>query len=424
VVNGNTQQFTATARDQFATALAMQPGFTWIVSGGGTIGAGGLFTATTVGGPFTVTASSGAINGTAQVTVTAANQPPTVATPAAANPSPTLGTTTALSVLGADDGGEAALTYTWSTTGSPPAAVTFSANGTNAAKNAVATFTKAGDYSFQVVIKDAANLTVTSPVNVTVVPTLTSIVVTPATASVVNGNTQTFTATARDQFATALTMQPGFTWMVSGGGTINVNSGLFTATTVGGPFTVTATSGAVNGTAQVTVTSSGSTVTLSAVADAHVRDGTFVDTNFGTATAMESKNSTAAGNNRRTFLRFSISGVGSTISQAKLRLFGASVTTAKLVGVYAVSDVAWGETTITFNNAPGIGAKQGSSQNVGTVAAYVEWDLQSYIQAQKAMGATAVSFEVKQDVANNETPTSFNSDENASNKPQLVVTSN
>jgi hypothetical protein len=425
VVNGNTQQFTATARDQFATALAMQPGFTWMVSGGGTINASGLFTATTVGGPFTVTASNGAVNGTAQVTVTAANQPPTVATPAAATPSPTLGTTTALSVLGADDGGEPALIYTWSTTGTPPAPVTFSANGTNAAKNTVATFTKAGDYSFQVVIKDAGNLTVTSSVSVTVVPTLTSIVVAPATASVVNGNTQQFTATARDQFATALTMQPGFTWMVSGGGTINA-SGLFTATTVGGPFTVTATSGAVNGTAQVTVTSSGGGMfTLAAAADAHVRDGTSADTNFGTATAMESKNSTAAGNFRRTFVRFSLSTVtGTTVTQAKLRLFGASVTSAKLVGVFAISNTTWGETTITWNNAPTIGAKQGSSQNVGTTAAYVEWDLTSYVQAQRSMGATAVSFEMKQDVANNETPTSFNSDENASNKPQLVVTTN
>ena len=47
------------------------------------------------------------------------------------------GTTTALSVLGADDGGEANLTYTWAATTLPGGghAPTFSANGTNAAKN-------------------------------------------------------------------------------------------------------------------------------------------------------------------------------------------------------------------------------------------------------------------------------------------------
>ena len=180
-----TQQFTATARDQFATALSSQPSFSWMVSGGGTISASGLFTAgATPGGPFTVTATSGAVNGTAQVTVTIPNEPPVVATPAAASPDPAAGTTTALSVLGADDGGEAALTYTWSTVGSPPASVSFSANGTNAAKNTTATFTAAGTYSFQVVIRDAGNLTVTSPVTITVSQTLTSIVVTPASASV------------------------------------------------------------------------------------------------------------------------------------------------------------------------------------------------------------------------------------------------
>jgi hypothetical protein len=67
-----TQQFTATARDQFATNLATQPTFTWTVSGGGTLSGSGLFTAgTTAGGPYTVTAKSGTVSGTASVTVSA-----------------------------------------------------------------------------------------------------------------------------------------------------------------------------------------------------------------------------------------------------------------------------------------------------------------------------------------------------------------
>lgn len=72
-----------------------------------------------------------------------------------ASPTPVTGTTTALSVLGADDGGEGNLIYTWATTGTPPAAVTFSANGTDAAKNTTATFTKAGTYTLQVTIADS-----------------------------------------------------------------------------------------------------------------------------------------------------------------------------------------------------------------------------------------------------------------------------
>ena len=165
-------------------------------------------------------------------------------------------TTTNLSVLGADDGGEGSLTYTWATTGTPPAAVTFSANGTNAAKNVVATFTKAGSYSVQVTIRDQGNLTVTSSVNVTVNQTLTRINVVPPSASVVVGTTQSFNATALDQFGVALASQPIFAWSVNGGGTIS-SLGLFTAgSTAGGPFTVTAASSGVNGTAIVTVIAS------------------------------------------------------------------------------------------------------------------------------------------------------------------------
>jgi hypothetical protein len=72
-VNG-TQQFTATAKDQFGNDMSPQPSFTWTVSGGGTINSNGLFTAgSTAGGPFTVTAASGGVSGTASVTVTVAS---------------------------------------------------------------------------------------------------------------------------------------------------------------------------------------------------------------------------------------------------------------------------------------------------------------------------------------------------------------
>jgi len=201
------------------------------------------------------------------------NQAPTVATAAAASPSPATGTTTSLSVLGADDGGEAALIYTWATTGTPPASVAFGANGTNAAKNTTATFTAAGSYSFQVTIKDAGNLTVTSRVTVAVNQTLTTVSVTPASASVATGGTQQFTATGKDQFGTNMATQPTYTWTVTGGGTIN-SSGLFTAgATAGGPYTVTAASGGKSGMASVTVVSAG-TATW---------DGGGADNNWSTA---------------------------------------------------------------------------------------------------------------------------------------------
>jgi len=190
----------------------------------------------------------------------APNNPPTIATAASAVPNPVTASTTALSVLGADDGGEGNLTYSWATTGTPPAAVTFSANATNAAKATTATFAAAGVYALQVTVRDQAGSSAASTLTVTVNQTLTSVVVAPASATVAPSATRQFTATARDQFGASLTAQPTFTWTVSGGGTIG-SSGLFTAGTgTGGPFTVSASSGSISGTATVTVSSAPTTV--------------------------------------------------------------------------------------------------------------------------------------------------------------------
>ena len=52
-------------------------------------------------------------------------------------------------------------------------------NGSNAAKNTTATFSKAGNYTFQVTITDPGGLTATSSVSVTVNQTLTSVAVKP-----------------------------------------------------------------------------------------------------------------------------------------------------------------------------------------------------------------------------------------------------
>ena len=357
VRQNRTQQFTATAKDQFGNTVS-NAAITWSVQpNGGTIGATGLYTAPGTLGAYTVTATAGAASGVANVTViedpaptvaTAASaspnptssgqtqlsvlgaddggeanltytwsatavpagaaqptfsangtnaaktvtasglQPgsytfaatisdgfktatssvtvqvastttaPTVATPAAATPSPVNGTTTALSVLGADQKGEAGLTYTWATTGTPPAAVTFSANGTNAAKNATATFTRAGQYGFVVTISNGAQST-TSSVNVTVNQTLSGVALTPASASVVQGGTRQFSASARDQFGQAMASQPAFTWSIGGdaaGATVS-SSGLYTAPTTGTPthtVVATAVGSGVTGSASVTVT--------------------------------------------------------------------------------------------------------------------------------------------------------------------------
>ncbi len=93
--------------------------------------------------------------------------------------------------------------------------------------------------------------------------TLTSISVSPASASVVVSGSQQFSATALDQNGNPMATQPSFSWSVDGGGTIS-SSGLFTAGSTAGTFTVTASSGSVSGTASVSVTVSAADFSLSA----------------------------------------------------------------------------------------------------------------------------------------------------------------
>lgn len=176
---------------------------------------------------------------------------------------------TALSVTATDDGGEPALKYTWSKTSGPAAAVTFSVNGTNAAKNCTATFQAAGDYTLAVTVQDVPGLSVASSVNVRVVQTAGSLTLNPPAATLAVNATQAFTATLLDQFSQS--MAGVINWSASGGGGIN-SSGLFTATTAGGPFVVTAASGAFSDTSGVTVTRASATVSLADLSQTY--DGT------------------------------------------------------------------------------------------------------------------------------------------------------
>ena len=184
-----------------------------------------------------------------------AGDPPTVASPASALPNPAGGTTVNLSVLGDDDGTEANLRYTWALAGTAPAPVTFSANGNNAAKETTATFTAAGTYDFIVTIRDTGGQTVQSNITVTVNQTLTSVTISPASASIVAGTTRQFTATARDQFGNPLTSQPVFDWSIDAGGVGTISStGLYQAPATPGAASIRATSGSFSGAAAVTVT--------------------------------------------------------------------------------------------------------------------------------------------------------------------------
>jgi rhamnogalacturonan endolyase len=153
--------FIAVARDQFNNPIPANITFATTI---GTIDQAGHFTAPPTSGLATITATSGAIF--ANATAVVLGPTPAVVAPASASPVFTTGSPISLSVLGNDDGGEAALTYTWSVVGTPPGSVNFSANGTNAAKNTTVTLGANGDYALLVTLSDAQGNTATSEVTV------------------------------------------------------------------------------------------------------------------------------------------------------------------------------------------------------------------------------------------------------------------
>jgi hypothetical protein len=251
LLGGATQQFTATARDQFNNLMSPQPSYTWTLSGAGALSSSGLYTAPSSNGAATVQASAGGSSGTASVTVSMS--PPAVVNPAAATPNPVTGMTANLSVLGTDASGASSLTYTWSVTSAPAGAPpTFSLNGGNAAQNTSVTFRAAGAYTFQATIADPAGWTATSSVTVLVNQTYSSLTLSPTSVSVSAGGTQQLVATALDQFGNPLASQPALNWSLSGVGTLT-SAGLYTAPSATGTATASAAAGGLSTSASITV---------------------------------------------------------------------------------------------------------------------------------------------------------------------------
>ncbi|MEI8195241.1 MAG: dockerin type I domain-containing protein, partial [Phycisphaerae bacterium] len=389
VVSGQTRQFTATGYDQFGTALTVQPTFTWsVVSGVGSVDASGLYTASYAAGSASVKATSGSINNTAAVTVT--NAIPTVATAAAATPSPVTATTTSLSVLGADDAGEANLTYTWATTGTPPAAVIFSANGTNAAKNATATFIKAGNYSFQVTLTDAGGLTTTSSVNVTVNQIPTAITLNSNPASLDNGQSTTVSVSAvTDQFGNPILPLPTVIWSLQGApvGTLTAG-GVYTAPAAGaGTDIIQATLGTATTTTSITtilgvISGSGGNDTIRLVRhapasgqlDVYINNVTGTPTYSASLATMGSLLLTEPAGNATFVLDYSN---GAPLSAGPITLTGSSggLNTLSVIGISTADSFGLTSGSLTHGTDPVLNFSHISTVNLGTGIYSVAGDL-------------------------------------------------
>ena len=282
---GQSTTFTARGNDQFGNQMATQPVVTWAITSntasGSTVNPStGAFTAGASAGTAIVQASASSKSGTATVTVMAVNASPTITAVASAAPATVSETSTVVSVRASDDAGEPALSYTWTPVGSIPAAVTLGAgNGTNAGKDLSITFSKAGTYNLQVTVTDAGGKSATSQVQVQVQQTAQTVSVSPSTASILIGQSQTFTFGVRDQFGSPIASPQPATWSfvssTANGSTIDASSGLFLAGASAGSATVQASVGGKSSTASITVTpgSSGTGVTPTPVDDSSSSGG-------------------------------------------------------------------------------------------------------------------------------------------------------
>ncbi|MGB7161387.1 MAG: DNRLRE domain-containing protein [Tepidisphaeraceae bacterium] len=157
-------------------------------------------------------------------------------------------------------------------------------------------------------------------------------------------------------------------------------------------------------------------------ADAHVRDGTHANTNFGSNAVMEVKVSTTDFT-RETYLKFDLANLG-TVGSAKLRLFGylTGATTPVSVAAYDVASTSWTEGGITWNTKPAsTGSALATTSVTSTTGAWYEWDVTSWLQAKKSAGATTASLVLK-GTAVADPLVNFTSGEGTSSLPELFIT--
>jgi len=185
--------------------------------------------------------------------------PPTISVAAASAPVEPTGTKSHLSVT-AQSNDAGTLTYEWSVLHKPSGAATpiFSANGTAGASDIIAHYFKAGTYIFRCTVTDSDGGTAVSDVAVVVKQTATTIRVEPHKAELLAGGAaQKFAATLLDQFNHPLDIQPAFAYaIVTGGGSIDALTGLYTPGDAVGHLEISATADGLTGTVGALVSAS------------------------------------------------------------------------------------------------------------------------------------------------------------------------
>jgi hypothetical protein len=150
-----------------------------------------------------------------------------------------------------------------------------------------------------------------------------------------------------------------------------------------------------------------STFTFSPIADAYVNESS-PGTNYGASTQLRTDGSPLV----RSYLRFDVRNLTGRVTRATLRVYA---TSALSLGydMRAVTDSAWGETTINYNNAPTFGGAIGVSGPV-SAGGWTNVDVTSLITGDGVYNLALTS--------SSSTALSLASREAAAaNRPQLIV---
>ena len=155
-------------------------------------------------------------------------------------------------------------------------------------------------------------------------------------------------------------------------------------------------------------------------ADAYARNGAYAAQNFGAAASLNVKHSSAIDNQRQAFVRFAM-GSG-TVGRAVVRLHGGLSSAGDVpVPVHPVANTTWAETSLTWGTRPPRGSTALATQTIkGTAKGWYEWDITSYVRAERAAGRTAVGF-VFLGTAVTTPYATFSSRNAASNRPELII---
>ncbi|HEY3311707.1 MAG TPA: DNRLRE domain-containing protein, partial [Anaerolineales bacterium] len=156
-----------------------------------------------------------------------------------------------------------------------------------------------------------------------------------------------------------------------------------------------------------TTAPAGSLFTFIPNADSYVQSNKS-STNFGSLTTLRVDGSPVV----HSYLRFNVQGLSAPVTLATLRVFANTTSNGQTYDIQSVSNNTWGESTITYANAPALGAVIGSSPSFGAgvwtsvnVTAYITGN-GSYNLALSERGSSSITFASR---------------ESGLNAPQLVI---